>query len=94
MSDELIERNPKILCGAPVFSGTRVPVQILMDHLEAGDCLDDFLDDYPTVSRGQAIELLERARMILVGDVNCQSERSGGVTSSRTDSRELQSNAP
>lgn len=70
MSDQLIERNPKILCGTPVFSGTRVPVRILMEHLEAGDRLDDFLDDYPTVSREQAIELLERARMILVGDVN------------------------
>lgn len=76
MSDELIERNPNILNGTPVFSGTRVPVRTLMEHLEAGDSLDDFLDDYPTVSREQAIELLERARMILVGDVNCQSERS------------------
>lgn len=93
MTDKLIERNPKILCGTPVFSGTRVPFRILMEHLEAGDSLDDFLDDYPTVSRGQAIELLKRARMILVGDVNCQSERSGG-TSSRTDSSELQSKAP
>lgn len=70
MSDQLIERNPNILSGTPVFSGTRVPVRILMEHLEAGDRLDDFLDDYPTVSREQAIELLERARMILVGDVN------------------------
>ena len=78
MSDELIERNPNILSGTPVFSGTRVPVRTLMEHLEAGDSLDDFLDDYPTVSREQAIELLERARMILVGDVNCQSERSEG----------------
>ena len=69
-SDQLIERNPNILSGTPVFSGTRVPVRILMEHLEAGDRLDDFLDDYPTVSREQAIELLERARMILVGDVN------------------------
>lgn len=70
MSDQLIARNPNILSGTPVFSGTRVPVRILMEHLEAGDRLDDFLDDYPTVSREQAIELLERARMILVGDVN------------------------
>lgn len=70
MSDQLIERNPNILSGTPVFSGTRVPVQTLMEHLEAGDSLDDFLDDYTTVSREQAIELLERALMILVGDVN------------------------
>ncbi|WP_420636243.1 DUF433 domain-containing protein [Candidatus Palauibacter sp.] len=54
-----IDRNPDILGGTPVFSGTRVPVRILMEHLEAGDRLDDFLDDYPTVSRDQAVELLE-----------------------------------
>ena len=70
MADKLIERNPNILCGTPVFLGTRVPVRILLEHLEAGDRLDDFLDDYPTVSRDQALELLERARMILVGHVN------------------------
>jgi len=70
MSDELIERNPNILSGTPVFLGTRVPVRILMEHLEAGDRLDDFLEDYPTVSRAQALELLERARTMLVGDVN------------------------
>ena len=66
MSDELIERNPKILCGTPVFLGTRVPVRVLMEHLEAGDRLED----YPTVSREQALELLEHARTILVGDIN------------------------
>ena len=70
MADKLIERNPNILCGTPMFLGTRVPVRILMEHLEAGDRLDDFLDDYPTVSREQAMELLERAQMMLVGDVN------------------------
>ncbi len=66
MTDKLIDRNPDILGGTPVFSGTRVPVRILMEHLEASDRLDEFLDDYPTVSRKQAVELLERATMILV----------------------------
>ena len=66
MTDNLIDRNPDILGGTPVFSGTRVPVRILMEHLEAGDRLEDFLDDYPTVSREQAIELLERATAMLV----------------------------
>ena len=47
MTDKLIERNPDILGGTPVFAGTRVPVRILMEHLEAGDRLDDFLTDYP-----------------------------------------------
>ena len=51
MTDTLIDRNPEILGGTPVFAGTRVPVRILMEHLEAGDRLDDFLVDYPTVSR-------------------------------------------
>ena len=55
MTDKLIDRNPDILGGTPVFAGTRVPVRILMEHLEAGDRLDEFLDDYPTVSRGQAV---------------------------------------
>ncbi len=61
MTDRFIDRDPDILGGIPVFSGTRVPVRILMEHLEAGDRLDDFLHDYPTVSRDQAVELLGRA---------------------------------
>ena len=67
MTDKLINRDPEILGGTPVFSGTRVPVRILMEHLEAGDRLDDFLDDYPTVSRDQAVELIERATQIQDG---------------------------
>ena len=66
MTDTLIDRNPDILGGTPVFTGTRVPVRILMEHLEAGDRLDEFLEDYPTVSRRQAIEVLERATAMLV----------------------------
>ncbi|MYA95440.1 MAG: DUF433 domain-containing protein [Nitrospinae bacterium] len=62
MSDTLIERNPEILGGTPVFAGTRVPVRTLMEHLEAGDRLDDFLEDFPTVSREQA---LERAQTLI-----------------------------
>ena len=60
MSDTLIARNPEILGGTPVFAGARVPVRTLMEHLEAGDRLDDFLEDFPTVSREQALEALER----------------------------------
>ena len=66
MTDTLIERNPEILGGTPVFAGTRVPVRILMEHLEAGDRLDEFLTDFPTVSRSQAVAVLERATRILV----------------------------
>lgn len=70
MADELIDRNPNILGGTPVFAGTRVPVRILMEHLEAGDNLDDFLDDFPTVSRHQATALLERATVMLLATSN------------------------
>ena len=58
MADKLIDKKPDILGGTPVFSGTRVPVRILMEHLEAGDRLDEFLEDYPTVTRDQAIAVL------------------------------------
>ena len=68
MTDKLIDRNPDILGGTPVFSGTRVPVRIPMEHLEAGDRLEEFLDNYSTVSREQAIELLERVTAMLVSD--------------------------
>ena len=64
MTEGLIDRNPDILGGTPVFSGTRVPVRILMEHLEAGDRLDD----YPTVTREQAAGLLERVTAQPVGD--------------------------
>ena len=66
MTDTLIERNPDILGGTPVFVGTQVPVRILMEYLEAGDRLDDFLTDYPTVSRHQAVALLEHATTMLL----------------------------
>lgn len=68
MIDKLINRTPDILGGTPVFAGTRVPVRILMEHLEAGDRVDDFLEDYPTVSRNQAVALLERACVLLISD--------------------------
>ena len=53
--------DPKILSGTPVFTGTRVPVRILFEFLAAGDKLDEFLDAYPSVSRAQAVSLLEVA---------------------------------
>ena len=68
MADQVIDRRVDVLGGTPVFSGTRVPVRILIEYLEAGDRLDDFLDSFPTVSRSQAIEVLERAKAVLVGN--------------------------
>ena len=61
----LINTDPDILGGQPVFAGTRVPVESLFDHLEAGVSLDEFLADFPTVSREQAIALLDTATKLL-----------------------------
>ncbi len=57
----VIEMSPEILHGTPVFAGTRVPVKTLFDYLKGGDTLADFLDDFPTVSREQAIATLDLA---------------------------------
>jgi uncharacterized protein (DUF433 family) len=54
--------------GTPVFRGTRVPVQTLLDYLEAGHPLTEFLDDFPSVTREQAIAVLEHAKNLLVAD--------------------------
>ena len=70
MTDTPIERNPDILGGTPVFSGTGVPVRTLMEHLEAGDRLDDFLEDFPTVSREQALKALDLAKVMLTNGAN------------------------
>jgi uncharacterized protein (DUF433 family) len=61
----VISRSPDIMSGAPVFAGTRVPVQSLLDYLAAGHPLDEFLEDFPTVSREQARELLDRLKETL-----------------------------
>ena len=61
----LITIDPDILGGQPVFTGTRVPIESLFDHLEAGVSLDEFLDDFPTVAKAQAIALLETATKLL-----------------------------
>ena len=58
---EIINIDPEIMGGCPVFMGTRVPVETLFDHLEDGISLDEFLEDFPTVSREQAVALLEAA---------------------------------
>jgi len=62
---DIINIDPEILSGQPVFTGTRVPVETLFDHLEAGVSLDEFLDDFPGVSKEQAISLLDMASKLL-----------------------------
>ena len=57
----VVSVDPDIMSGTPVFAGTRVPARTLIDYLEGGDALDVFLEDFPTVSRAQAIAFLEAA---------------------------------
>ncbi len=63
--NELITVDNDILSGQPVFKGTRVPVESMFDHLEAGVPLDEFLDDFPTVSKEQAVALLDIANKLV-----------------------------
>lgn len=64
----VIHSDPEILGGKPVFVGTRVPLQALMDYLEGGHTLDRFLDDFPTVSRELAVSALEQAKELLAAN--------------------------
>lgn len=70
MKSPRVISDPEILGGTPVFVGTRVPVRIIFEHLEAGDSLEVFLQDFPSVSRELAIQVLEDARMALVPDAH------------------------
>ena len=65
VQEPVIESSPEIFGGVPVFAGTRVPVRNLIDYLEAGDDLEDFLDAFPSVRREQAVAALEIARGFL-----------------------------
>lgn len=66
----VVRRDPDILGGTPVFVGTRVPVRTLLDYLEAGDSLHEFLEDFPSVTREQAVGALELAKQMLVSCAN------------------------
>jgi uncharacterized protein (DUF433 family) len=66
MLSGVIHSDPEILGGTPVFVGTRVPLQTLIDYLKGGHPLSEFLDDFPTVTRDQAIAALEEAKDLLV----------------------------
>ena len=69
MKNEIISVSPDIMGGTPVFAGTRVPIQTLLDYLEAGESIDDFLEGFPTVTREQVITFLEEAKERMVADV-------------------------
>lgn len=67
--NKLINVDPEIMSGTPVFMGTRVPVKTLFDWLEDGESLDSFLDNFPTVSREQAVALLDLYKDLLLAEV-------------------------
>jgi uncharacterized protein (DUF433 family) len=66
MSKQIITSSPDVMGGTPVFAGTRVPVQTLLDYLKAGESIDDFLEGFPTVMREQVIAFLEEAEEQIV----------------------------
>jgi len=65
-SESVMMQDPEILSGQPVFRGTRVPFQALLDYLEGGDTLDEFLEQYPCVTRKQVISALEEAKALVL----------------------------
>jgi uncharacterized protein (DUF433 family) len=68
-SNEVITKDPDILGGTPVFRGTRVPFQALLDYLEGGQTLYEFLEDFPSVTRDVAVRALEHARSLVVSQL-------------------------
>ena len=70
MTKLTISCSPDVMGGTPVFAGTRVPIQTLLDYLEAGDSIDEFLAGFPPVSRQQVIEFLEQAKERLVASAS------------------------
>lgn len=68
-SNPIIAIDPEVMGGTPVFRGTRVPFQALLDYLEGGQTLLDFLDDFPTVSRESAVAALEHGKLLLVNQL-------------------------
>ncbi len=69
MKQPTVSCNPDVMGGTPVFSGTRVPVQTLLDYLEGGESIDDFLAGFPSVTREQVVAFLEEAKDRLVESV-------------------------
>ena len=70
MKQPVVSRDPEVMGGAPVFCGTRVPVQTLLDYLEAGESIDQFLEGFPSVTREQVVTFLEQAKDRLVESVS------------------------
>ena len=69
MPNSVIIKDPEVLGGTPVFANTRVPFDALLDYVEGGKTLDEFLDDFPTVTREAAIAALEQAKAIMLAQL-------------------------
>jgi uncharacterized protein (DUF433 family) len=68
MRKKIIDSTPAVMGGTPVFAGTRVPVQTLIDYIAGGESIDDFLEGYPTVTREQVIDFLEEAKKRMLAE--------------------------
>lgn len=68
MSEPIVTSTTDVMGGTPVFAGTRVPIRTLLDYLEAGDRIDDFLAGFPSVTRSQVVAFLERATTLAVAE--------------------------
>jgi uncharacterized protein (DUF433 family) len=66
MTKQIMTSSPDVMGGTPVFAGTRVPVQTLIDYIKGGDSIDDFLDGFPTVTKEQVIAFLEEAQQQMI----------------------------
>ena len=66
---QIVHSDPEIVSGTPVFVGTRVPAQALLDYLEGGETIDEFLDDFPSVSREQVVAFIEQAGRALLARI-------------------------
>lgn len=69
MAQDVIVKDPQVLGGTTVFRGTRVPFQALLDYREGGQTLDEFLEDFPTVTRANAVAALEHAKSLVVSNL-------------------------
>lgn len=74
MKDQIINIDPEILGGTPVFYGTRVPIKNLFDYIESGESINYFLEDFEGVSRSQVIKLLEMSKLLLESSTNILHE--------------------
>ena len=70
MAGPIVTSSPDVLSGTPVFAGTRVPVQALIDYLEGGETIEDFLAGFPTVKREQVVAFLEAATALMIAKVS------------------------